>query len=329
MKKLLTVLICALVIFCTVAFSACGKTGKIITVYVPDGAPALALAELMHEEKFGKDVSYRVVGANEIESCVTYVDENKNADLCILPVNSASKFLGDGERYKLLGAVTHGNLFIVAGKEKQELTRDNFAERVAGKKIGVVNLPAFPGAVLKLILNKYGVTDAVLENVQPSEVTGVGSDYDYFVLPEPAASTRAGNANLNLKIVGSLQTLYGENGYPQAVLVAKNGLIEDRPDFIRNFVEAVSENSSWLMEETVGAETIISAITSHYADPDNTAPGFNAKNLTKEVISNCAVWFENLSDCHKAVDDILKELKSAGDGKAVEVSENFYYYFND
>ena len=149
------------------------------------------------------------------------------------------------------------------------------------------------------------------------------------MLPEPAASTRAGNANLNLKIVGSLQTLYGENGYPQAVLVAKNGLIEDRPDFIRNFVEAVSENSSWLMEETVGAETIISAITSHYADPDNTAPGFNAKNLTKEVISNCAVWFENSSDCHKAVDDILKELKSAGDGKAVEVSENFYYYFND
>ena len=32
---------------------------------------------------------------------------SKNADLCVLPVNDASKLLGDGAKYKMLGAVTH------------------------------------------------------------------------------------------------------------------------------------------------------------------------------------------------------------------------------
>lgn len=327
MKKFLSAFICAMVaIVSAFGITACSGDKQEISVYVPDGAPALAVAALMSEEPdFGRKVNYHVVGAEEIASCVTYESEDKNADICVLPVNAASKLLGTGGRYKMLGTVTHGNLFIAASADKAELTAENFAARLENKKVGVVNLPAFPGAVFSLILSKYGLTDGVVcENVAATAVSGTDTDYDYFVIPEPAASTRAGNANLNLKIVGSLQELYGENGYPQAVLVAKNSLIQSDSEFISAFMQKMTDGASWLLKDEVSAQTIISAITSHFADPD-TLSSFNANNLTKTVIRNSAVRFDDCTVSRSAVVSFLEELKAAGDVSATEVADNFFY----
>lgn len=329
MKKFLTAILWAALCAAIAApFTACAKkeSGE-ISVVMPDGAPALAMARLMHEQpELGRSVSYRVVDSSEINSSVTYTDEAENADLCILPVNAASKLLGSGERYKMLGTVTHGNLFIVAASDRAELTSDNFAASLENAKVGVVNLPAFPGAVVRLLLAKYGIS-ATLENVAATAVSGVQSDYDYFVIPEPAASTRTGNDKLNLKIVGNIQRLYGESGYPQAVLVAKNSLIEGDPEFITEFKAAMGSAASWLLSEEASSQTIISAIASHYTDPENTKPAFNAQNLTKTVIENCAVGFVDCSYdyCRQGVKSFLEELKSAGDAAATTVSDSFFY----
>lgn len=329
MKRILTAFLCAFALCVSaLGFAACGnKNNGAITVYAPDGAPALALAQLMSDEKdFGKNVSYRVVSSAEINSCVTYADESKNADLCILPVNAASKLLGNGARYKMLGTVTHGNLFIVASSDKQALTSENFASALSGKKVGVVNFAAFPGAAAKLIMNKYGILNNVtLENVAATQVTGTEAQYDYFVIPEPAASTRIANVNLNLKQVGSLQTLYGENGYPQAVLVAKNSLIEKDPAFISEFTSAVTESANWLLNESTGAEIILNAVKKHYADPENTKPAFSEVNLTKPVIRNCAINFVGSADCKERVKTFLNELISVNDGAATAVSDEFFH----
>lgn len=329
MKKFVTAFLCALTLCVSaLGFTACGnKNSGAVTVYAPDGAPALALAQLMSEENdFGKNVTYRVVSSAEINSCVTYSDESKNADLCILPVNAASKLLGSGARYKMLGTVTHGNLFIVASADKQPLTSENFAATLSGKKVGVVNFAAFPGAATKLVLDKYGVLNSVtLENVAATQVTGTETQYDYFVIPEPAASTRIANANLNLKQVGSLQTLYGENGYPQAALVAKNSLIEKDPSFILQFVSAVTESAEWLLDENVNAEAILNAVKEHYADPENTKPAFTEANLTKTVIRNCAINFVSSADCKERVKTFLNELISVNDATATAVSDEFFY----
>ena len=115
MKKILSTLLSAVIVgVSALGFAACNNQSKGIEVYVPDGAPALAIAQLVAEDmQFGKEVNYHVVDADSISSNVTYGDMNKNADLCILPVNAASKLLGDGANYKMLGTVTHGNLYLV------------------------------------------------------------------------------------------------------------------------------------------------------------------------------------------------------------------------
>lgn len=327
MKKFLTAVLSAVLMGVTaLGFSACANESTGIKVFVPDGAPALAIAQLMAEEnKFGKDVNYHVVDANSITTHVTYEDMSRNADICVLPVNDASKLIGDGASYKMLGTVTHGNLYLVSATEKAALTVDNFAEEISGKNVGVVQMAKFPGALTKLVLNEYGVSDSVtLQAVQPTEVTGVGSDFDYFVIPEPAASTRVGNANLNLKQAGSMQELYGgQSGYPQAVLVAKNSLIENDPEFISQFTSAVASSAQWLLDDSVSTETVLSTIKSHYPDPENTTPAFN--KLTKGVIENCAVSFVGAADCKEEVKTFLKKLKNTDPAFASEVTDGFFY----
>ena len=94
-----------------------------VDVYMPDGAPALALAYAMAKDTKEDGVTYRVVAAESIAAYVSGKEEEKNADLCVLPVNLAAKLLGNGERYQMLGVVTHGNLFLLGEGEK--ITKEN------------------------------------------------------------------------------------------------------------------------------------------------------------------------------------------------------------
>ena len=125
-----------------------------ISVYAPDGAPALGLAKLMAEEEtfYNGQVEFNVVSADTIQ---TYVVGDMKADLCVLPVNLAVKLLGSGENYKLFGTLTHGNLYMVSNG-KDEITPANIAE-LKGKTVGVVNLAQIPGLTLKLILKNNSI----------------------------------------------------------------------------------------------------------------------------------------------------------------------------
>jgi ABC-type nitrate/sulfonate/bicarbonate transport system substrate-binding protein len=130
-----------------------------VSVYMPDGAPALSLAQLMAEEmQFGATVSYHVVTSESIASTVT--GNNPQADICVLPSNLASKLLGTGATYQLLGTVTNGNLFILS-KSEETITRSNLSV-LQGKTVGVVNLAAVPGLTFKLILKNNNLTYADL-----------------------------------------------------------------------------------------------------------------------------------------------------------------------
>lgn len=133
-------------------FGASGGTEKYdgeISVYAPDGAPALGLANIMSEAGFynGK-VKFNIVDATTIQTFVT--GATPKADICVLPVNLAVKLLGGGEKYSLLGTLTHGNLYLLS-KDKERITTDNLS-KLKGKRVGVVNLAAVPGLTFKLIL---------------------------------------------------------------------------------------------------------------------------------------------------------------------------------
>lgn len=126
-----------------------------VSVYAPDGAPALGLAKLMAETPVlnGTEINYGIVDATTIQTYVT--GSEPRADICVLPVNLAVKLLGDGEKYKMLGTITNGNLFLLSAG-KQSVTKENISS-LKGKTVGVVNLAQIPGLVFKTVLKDNGL----------------------------------------------------------------------------------------------------------------------------------------------------------------------------
>lgn len=164
-----------------------------VEIYMPDGAPALALAKAMHRDLEGDEREYHVVDPSTIQTYVT--GANPKADLCILPVNLASKLLGKGETYRMLGTVTHGNLYMLSQNSVQ-YERENLGELI-GKTVGVVQLPNVPGLTFKVILNQNNIPWQELGNdgapaedkvnlkaVTPEQVSPA-SGLDCYVAPEP------------------------------------------------------------------------------------------------------------------------------------------------
>ena len=133
LKRLLIVL--AAMVMATAAIFGCGKTpdkggANPIAVYMPDGAPALAFAKLMHEEnKLGKEnLTYTVVKAENIGGFVA----NGSATVALMPITGASK-VANG-KYKAVSVITHGNIFLIGKGDATTLSA------LKDKKVGVVQL---------------------------------------------------------------------------------------------------------------------------------------------------------------------------------------------
>lgn len=338
MKKILTAILSAMLLLSALFAFGCGKKEQDkdkFSLYVPDGAPALSVARLLNDDSIVSDVSINVVNANTIQTFVT--GEKPKADFAIMPVNAAVKLLAGKEDYKLLGTVTNGNLFLMKQAGEQDITKENLSALV-GKTVGVINLANVPGLTFKAILNDAGIgfvdvtesgekqADKVNLVALPNGTSVVpNSDCNYFVVPEPAATTKQNATNGKISVAGSLQALYGEgNGYPQAVLVAKTEVINNHKDVVDALINSFNDNKAWLMADSTSAQTIVNAVTSGFIDKD-IAPTFTAKNLNKTVINNCAINFTLAKDCMLEVERYISKLNAISNNAWGVPREEFFY----
>lgn len=342
MKKIFATILGALLLaLSAIGFAACKDVpneasdyGK-ISVYMPDGAPALSMAKLMKDNaQFSQTVEYSVVTPSLIQTFVT--GESPKADLCVLPVNAASKLLGTGDRYQMLGTVTHGNLFLLAKSGAAEITKGNLSSLV-GKTVGIIKLADVPGLTFKLVLNDNDIEYNELGNdkaaddakvnlkaIDATQVIPANSDCDYFVVPEPAATTKINATKGALVRVGSLQELYGgSRGYTQAVLVAKKELIVKESGFIEEFISALKENATWILDDNTAMTDVVSAVEAHL--DEGSTPTFTAANLNKTVIENCAINFVDSKACKEEVNAFIAKLIKINAQAASTVSDDFYY----
>ncbi len=332
-KKIASVVFAALFLAAGVACKEENKTSGELFVCMPDGAPALAMAKLLHEDTADDGVTYSVVAPAEIKTKVTYTDAAKNADLCVLPVTAASKLLGDGEKYVMLGAVTRGNLYLLA-RENTAYTAENLSSLV-GKKVGVLQLNEVPGLTFKATLKKLGVAyheltqgaeekaDAVnLLALTGADAIDVNSDVDCWLVAEPAASLQMSKKNLYR--AGDLQALYG-GGYTQAALVAKREVVEKKADWLKGFLADVKTGADWAKQAE--AATIVAAVSAHLED-ENYASTLKAPLLTAQAISHCGLGFVSAKDCAADTTALLEKLILVN-GKATAIPADKFYCTTD
>lgn len=336
MKKFLAVLLSAVVaIACAFGVAGCdnGK-GEKFKVYAPDGAPALSLCALNQTEAD----EYFDVSVVQADTIGSYVSGKMQADIAVMPVNAAVKLLGSGEKYKMLGTVTHGNLYLLKKKSGEDISSATDLSKLVGKTVGVINLANVPGLTFKVILQDNGIAfnelkdgaavaqDKVnLKNVTALEVIPSNSDCDYFVVFEPAASARVKATGGNLEFAGNLQTLYGgSNGYPQAVAVAKASLIAENKEAISAFISSFNVTKAWLENENTTAQAILSAV-------DNMTKGdlshaFTAANLSKEVIANCGINFVGNQTGKAAVLAFMGKLNAVSNDSSWGTPSDAFFY---
>ncbi|MBQ9104262.1 MAG: hypothetical protein IJY57_04180 [Clostridia bacterium] len=131
------------------------NSGQTLSVYCPDGAPALSVARLLNDSSIIANIEINVVKASTIQTYVT--GATPTADICILPVNAASKLLGNASTYQMLGTVTDGNLYILKKEGAENINKDNIAKVLNGKTVGIINLANVPGLTFKAILADFNI----------------------------------------------------------------------------------------------------------------------------------------------------------------------------
>ncbi len=122
-----------------------------IDLYCPDGAPSLAIAKMIYDNSdldSGLPVNYHVVSSNDIGSKMA----TGAGDIVILPINAGTKLYDKTtDPYKLVGVVTHGNLYLISRHESTVLSLD-------GKTVGVIGQGLVPDLTFKCILRKNNLS---------------------------------------------------------------------------------------------------------------------------------------------------------------------------
>lgn len=332
LKRLLIVL--AAMVMATAAIFGCGKTPdkggtNPIAVYMPDGAPALAFAKLMHEENtLGKEnLTYTVVKADNIGGFVA----NESAAVALMPITGASK-VANG-KYKAVSVITHGNIFLIGKGDATTLSA------LKDKKVGVVQLANVPGLTFKHLLGEanvdyaeneevagkvalYGITDP--STVAPSLKQGT---YDYVVAPQPAVANVCKNVE-GVSVRIDLNKLYSESGFPQAVLMVKNELCADA-NFINALTAALADSAGWIKEvnedgSAKNANTAVAAINAHFADGAQSS--LKAPALSLDAIEGSNVYVQSVKDAEVKtlvkdyIDDMIKIQSTA----AKAITDEFF-----
>ena len=316
MKKIISLLVSILLIF---SVSACAnRDGQSkIEVYVPDGAPTLSILQLIHENnQFDKEVKYNVVSASQISASVLNKsgENSSQADIAILPVNMASKLIGDATTYKMLGVVTHGNLYIVA-KNGVSTIAD-----LQNKTIGVIGQGNVPDLTFRAVLGQNNITCDIRYYTDATTLIPALKQniVEIGLLPEPACTKLTTSVAPQYNIALDLQALYGGD-YPQAVVVAKNSLIKSEKRFVNAFIDAIKNNETFIADN----QNVVNGINS--VKNIFTETTLDGASYNSQAVTNSKIYFKSAKEEKASVLAYLEQIKGIQANAVGTVIDNFFY----
>lgn len=325
-KKLIVAFILVAAIVASV-LTGCVEPGGDVTVGLPDGAPALAFAELIAEQPeiaANYNVKYDVVttdGSTEAATVVGTKIANGDYQMAVLPTNVAANLYKKGAQIKILTVNTWGNLYMVSKSGAVASLSE-----LKGKIVYNISQNGVPNVVFRNLLNKANIEwddeseEAIADKVVIKYMAASamipalknGTVVEYGILGEPAVS-RA-NANAGTETVFDFQTAWAEAyggsvGYPQASLVVRSDFYADNGAFVDALVAKLATNEEYLKTQG-NVDKVIEKVA-------EIAPATSLSGLKVATVSRCAVRVQKVSECKEAVKTFLKAFN-------IEVDDAFF-----
>lgn len=316
MKRIVTMITAAVMLFSLAAFAACSKKqdDTEIRIAALKGPTGMGMVKLADKQNYP---NYTV----SIEASPDALNPriiSGEVDVAAVPVNLASVHYNklDGD-ISVLAVSTLGVLYVVeAGSEM------NSVADLAGKTVYATGQGATPEYILNYLLDKNGVAGSVEvnyvgEHAALATMLADGSA-EIGMLPEPnVTSTLAGNDNLRIAL--NLTEEWNKvcsTELVQGVVIARKSFVNEHPEAIEQFLREYEKSSAFVNENIDEAAKLIVDVGI-----------LGNVEIAKKAIPNCNISFSKGEAMHKAVEGMLAVLfeanpKSIG-GKLPD--KDFYY----
>lgn len=316
MKRIVTMITAAVMLFSLAAFAACSKKqdDTEIRIAALKGPTGMGMVKLADKQNYP---NYTV----SIEASPDALNPriiSGEVDVAAVPVNLASVLYNklDGD-ISVLAVSTLGVLYVVeAGSEV------NSVADLAGKTVYATGQGATPEYILNYLLDKNGVAGSVEvnyvgEHAALATMLADGSA-EIGMLPEPnVTSTLAGNDNLRIAL--NLTEEWNKvcsTELVQGVVIARKSFVNEHPEAIEQFLREYEKSSAFVNENIDEAAKLIVDVGI-----------LGNVEIAKKAIPNCNISFSKGEAMHKAVEGMLAVLfeansKSIG-GKLPD--KDFYY----
>lgn len=298
-----------------------GTEKEKITIYVPDGAPALSMVKYMQSGATlgGKDVEV-VVSTGDVVKAKLLSGE---ADIAILPVSAGAKLYNMGNDIKLAAVTVWGLNYLVG---KTEITS---LDDLKGKIVHSIGKGDTPDIMFRKILTSKGIdfveSDTALEGKIAIKYYSAGSDIvpllktdkaEFAILGEPVVSKTKAPAIGCIELM-NLQTEWESitNGVP----VTQAGVILGKS--VYNDTALVNELISTLKETDTFIKSYPETTGEILADHNSAVAA--TTTFTTALITRCNIKTERASEKLDALTNYFNELKNFGSLPALPGSD-FY-----
>ena len=284
MKKVLKAImavfmVAALVAVFAVGLAACNDDKDVapdtLQLYVPDGAPALAVAKFIAEKDTltvaGYKIAVNIVPANQIAAHMAKAD----GDIVIMPANAGMNLISKGAGYEFVCSNTRGILYMLSLEQGTVTPAD-----LAGKKVGCIGEGAVPEYALMTVLEANGVADDVdvrffADGAAVQAALKAGT-IDFGIVGEPAATA---GASKGFFTVMDMQAEFNEatdseSGFPMSSTFVSEALAGE-DGFVEALVAALEDNVGYIAENAAGMTALLQGAGSTSAYPAASIPRCN------------------------------------------------------